>query len=152
MKTNALILILIISQAFSCTKHIAPTAETTYLSTQNGVLVLRSTGYCTKQSYRDQCIAEAQKNAFNTLFYRGIPGSQQTAPLLGTTNEAKGNTYLKDFYEKERYKTFITATNVVSDLATDRKWKKITVDVSINLQTLRKDLENNKVIPAFGIN
>jgi len=144
--------VLAILSGASCSKKIVPTAEVNYLGSANGVLTLRSIGYCQLNNYRDECLDAAQENAFRTLFYRGIPGSHQNAPLI--TIDEKGNEvnskFIKDFFETKRYKTFITASTPVSDIVKERKQKKITVDLSINLTSLRKELEHDKIVPKFG--
>lgn len=151
MKSSAIYFALILFVA-SCNKHIAPTAEVTHLQTKEGVITVRSTGYCQLKSYKDECVDAAQETAFKTLFYRGIPGSQQNKPLITIDEKSKeANTkFLKDFFEAKRYKTFITASVPVSEIVRQRKQKKITVDISINLTALRKDLEQSNTIPKFG--
>lgn len=148
---NILIIITLIFVA-SCSKKITPTAEVTYLTTKDGVLNVRSTGYCTPTDYKDQCIDAAQQQAFNMLFYRGIPGSLQNTPLIGIDEKDKTANYqfLKDFFTSGRYKSFIVSSVQVSELIKQRKQKKITVDIGINLAAMRKELEHNKVIPKFG--
>jgi hypothetical protein len=136
----------------SCSKQLTPTAETTYLTTKDGVLNVRSIGYCLLKNCKDVCVDSAQINAFRTLFYRGIPGSQQNTPLIGI--DEKDNTanhkFLKEFFSTGRYKTFIVSTSYVSDVTVQRKQKKVTVDIGINLPSLRKELEHNSVIRKFG--
>lgn len=152
MKHN-LVFFLIFLTVASCSKKVAPTAETTYLSDKDGVLNLRTTGYCNLKDYKDQCVEAAQQQAFKTLFYRGIPGSQQNNPLIGIDEKEKTNNekFMRDFFESGRYKTFIVSSIPVSDPIRERKQKKITVDVGINLASLRKELEHNKVIKPFGL-
>ncbi len=138
----------------SCSKHVIPTAETSFLSTQNGVLNVRATGYCTLVQYKDQCEDSAQINAFRILFYRGIPGSQQNTPLISTDEKemAANQSFIKTFFSSGRYKSFIVSSSTVSEVVKQRKRKKITVDLGINLSALRKELEQNKIIPKFGLN
>lgn len=142
-------LLLLIS---ACSKQLTPTAETTYLTYKDGVLNVRSTGYCLLKDYKDQCIDAAQQNAFQTLFYRGIPGSQQNTPLIGIDEKEKNanEKFMKDFFTSGRYKTFIVSSTPVSELNKLRKQKKITIDIGINLASLRKELEHNNAIPKFG--
>lgn len=153
MRTYIFLAALLLMVASCSKKTIAPTAETTYLTYKEGVLNVRSTGYCTLTDYKDQCIDAAQQNAFKTLFYRGIPGSQQNTPLIGIDEKEKtaNEKFMKDFFASGRYKTFIVSSTPVSDLIRQRKQKSITVDVGINLASLRKELEHNKVIKPFGL-
>ncbi len=153
MKTrlfSTLFLLLLLQN--SCSKKISPTAETTYLTTKDGVLNVRSIGYCLSKNYKDVCVDSAQINAFRTLFHRGIPGSPQNTPLISIDERDKtGNDkFLKDFFTSGRYKTFIVSTYTVSEITMQRKQKKITVDIGSNLPSLRKELEHNSVIRKFG--
>lgn len=152
MKNSILFFALLIFILNSCSKHVIPTAETTYLSTQNGVLNVRSTGYCTLDKHKDQCEDSAQINAFRILFYRGIPGSQQNTPLIHIDEKQKteNESFLKDFFSSGRYKSFIVSSSTISEVTKQRNQKKVTVDMGINLSSLRKELEQNKVIRKFG--
>lgn len=152
MRTYIFLVALLFTISSCSKKTIAPTAETTYLTYKEGVLNLRSTGYCMLSEQRDICIEAAQQAAFNNLFYRGIPGSQQNTPLIGIDEKEKtaNEKFMKDFFSSGRYKTFIVSSTPVSELIKQRKQKTITVDVGINLASLRKELEHNKVILKFG--
>jgi len=152
MKYTLVIIILFLLAISSCSKKILPTAEVTYLYTKDGVLNVRSTGYCTKTDFKDQCIDATQQQAFSMLFYRGIPGSQQNTPLISIDEKDKSTNdkFLKDFFTSGRYKTFIISSAPVSELIKQRQQKKIIVDLGINLAAIRRELEHNKVIPKFG--
>lgn len=144
--------LLALLQVISCSKTIHPTAEVTYLSAANGVMNVRSVGYCQLSDSKENCTEAAEENAFKILFYRGIPGSQQSTPLITVDERSKeaNSKFSKDFFESKRYKTFITSINPVSDMARQKNQKKIIVDVGINLAALRKELEQNKEIRKFG--
>ncbi len=139
--------------AASCSSKVTPTAEVKYLSTRDGVINLRSTGYCALASKDEDCADEALKNAFTTLFYRGIPGSQQSTPLIGIDEKGKTNNekYLTELFASGNYKTFITAYNIYGTAQKLKKQKRITTDLSINLTALRAALEKQNVIPPFGL-
>lgn len=130
-------------------KTLSPVSEVVYMDTTNGVLNLRSTG---SGKTKEDCILNAQKNAFETLFFRGIPGSQQNTALIGPDEKSKLNNskYFEEFYEKERFKTFLTGTQEVSQLQKVAGGKQLTISLGINLPALRKDLENTSIIRKFG--
>jgi len=88
--------------------------EVKYLSYSDGVITLSSAGYGKKQI---DCIKNAEHNAFEVLFFRGVPGSPQSSPLIGFDEKAKSesNKYFKDFYNSERYKTFLTYSQASSE-------------------------------------
>ena len=149
---NILMLFSLFVAISSCSKKAIPTAETTFLTAKDGVLNLRSIGYCQINDRKDQCINEAEQNAFKTLFYRGIPGSQQNTPMIGIDEKEKtaNEKFMQDFFTSGRYKTFIVSSVPITELVKQRKQKRITVDLGINLVSLRKELEQNKVAPRFG--
>lgn len=152
MKTNLYYLLLILFTS-GCSSKVTPTAEVKYLSTRDGVVNLRSTGYCTLAAKDEACADEALKNAFTTLFYRGIPGSQQSTPLIGIDEKENTNNekYLTELFASGNYKTFITAYNIYGTAQKLKKQKRITTDLSINLTALRAALEKQNVIPPFGL-
>lgn len=149
---KVLVLFMISFFVASCSKKIAPTAEVTFLTSKDGVINLRSIGYCKLDAHKDQCVDEAMMNAFRVLFYRGIPGSQQSTPLIvDDKNKAANDKFVKDFFQSMQYKSFITAYAPVSNPIRQRNQKKISVDLSINLVALKKELEQDKVTKPFGL-
>lgn len=142
-----------------------PTSEVTYQNYSGDILTLRVLGYGGNQN---TAIEDAQMRAMETIFFRGIPNSNISNPLIGfNENELKRthNNYFKDFFGYKRYLTFISETVMVGGqkqkvIATkvDKKSAKqdmvdalvVAVDVLVNVKTLRKDLENQNVIRKFG--
>jgi hypothetical protein len=88
------------------------------------------------------------------LLFRGLPESEQKIALIGTneSNEKeKHKDYFNNFYIDKRYKTFMMSSIPTSNLTRHKGGKKsISVDVKINLVSLRKDLEENNIIRKFG--
>ena len=143
-----------------------PTSEVTYLNYEQDVLGLRVLGYGLDNN---AAIEDAQMKAIETLFFRGIPNSNISNPLLGANeNELKRKhlNYFKSFFGGKRYLTFISETNFISAqnqnvVATkiDKKNRAeqdlvnatvAAVDIYVNVKSLRKDLEVNNVIRKFG--
>ena len=58
--------------------------------------------------------------------------------------------YFKQFYEGQRYRSFITDSKVMSSIDNDGCSKQVEIVVGINIQSLRIDLENGKVIRKLG--
>jgi hypothetical protein len=148
-------LILLVS---SCSKKIIPTsmlviptAEVTYLSSKNGVLNLSSIGYCPLSDKKSECADSSQVNAFRTLFNRGIPGSSQNTPLISYEERSTENynKYMNDFFSSGNYKSFIVSSEIASEIS-EQNWYKTTVNIGINLSSLRQELEQKKVIRKFG--
>ncbi len=143
-----------------------PTSEITYQDYSRDILTIRVLGYGGNEN---TAIEDAQIRAMETLFFRGIPNSSISKPLIGyNENEIKqrNTTYFKDFFRQRRFLTFISETLYVGGqkqkvIATKIDKKKgaqqgmvdalvVAVDVLINVKPLRKDLEESKVIRKFG--
>lgn len=146
--------LLLIVASLLCLVACKTTYQTTlvnYLSGDANTLSLR----CVGQGEKTIEIAEnAQKNAIQTILFRGMPASQQTMPLV-TISEAEAlkthKEYFDELFENGRYKTFITTSIPVGN-ATKYKGmiKQQTFDITVNLRALRIDLEQNNIIRKFG--
>ena len=143
-----------------------PTSEVTYQDYTGDILTLRVLGYGGNES---ATIEDAQRRAMETLFFRGIPNSSISKPLVGyNENELKQrhSSYFKDFFGYKRFLTFISETAFIGGdkqkvIATKIDKKNgaredmvdalvVAVDVLINVKPLRKDLEQKNVIRKFG--
>ncbi|MBK9981595.1 MAG: hypothetical protein IPP15_04085 [Saprospiraceae bacterium] len=146
---KSLLIICITLYSLGCKTTIPATAEVNFLNANNGVINLRSIGY---GKTNEECLQNAQKNAFETLFFRGIPGSQQNTPLISINEKEKSESkkYFEEFYANSRYKTFLTSIQPAFDYRKVKGGKSVSVDLGINLQSLRADLESNNIIRKFG--
>jgi hypothetical protein len=125
-------------------------AEVNFLYKEaQGMIAVKSTGYGKNQT---EAVTDAQKNAFKVLLFKGLPGTELNIPLIENENNAKSKhaEYFKLFFDKENYKTFMMSSTESSNLIKMKGIKKITVDVKINYNSLRKDLEQNQLIRKFG--
>lgn len=148
---NLIFVQLILLVITGCSIKTYPSAEVTYLSSNGGTVSLTAVGVGTTI---ENANANAEKNAFDVLFFRGLPGSEQKTPLIGE-NEIeeiqKNKTYFNTFYLGKRYKSFITSYYPVTNLIKRKGTEKyITINLSININSLRTDLEQNNVIRKFG--
>lgn len=148
-------IILIASVCFvACSPTIIPSAEVNYLGKgEQGTIQLRSIGYVKKSGNIEDAKLEAERNAFNAIFFRGIPGTDIANALIGTNEQevrSKHSAYFSKFDSEKRFRTFIMASNPTTPIIKEKGYKKITVDLKINIQSLRKDLEQNGVIRKFG--
>ena len=84
--------------------------------------------------------------------FRGIPGTEQNIPLVENEQESKSKhvKYFENFFEKGYYKTFMMSSIISSKLSKSNSGKTITLNVKININSLRKDLEQNQIIRKFG--
>ncbi len=136
----------------SCTpKNIAQTAEVNQIEFDGQVIKVSSTGYGKKGTI---AIEEATKNAFEVLLFKGIPNSANANPLVeGSETEAKKThkKYFETFFSSKQYQTFITYSKVaIGPSHYSKGTKKVTVNIGINIKSLRAELENSGIIRKFG--
>jgi len=125
-------------------------AEVNFLYKEaQGTIAVKSTGYG-KNQY--DAVIDAQKNAFKVLLFKGLPGTELNVPLIENENDAKSKhaDYFKKFFDDGNYKIFMMSSTESSNLIKLQGAKKISVDVKINYNSLRKDLEQNQLIRKFG--
>ena len=136
----------------SCKTHEpVTTAQVNYLGQSDGTITMRCVGV---GDNREAISMNAEKNALNVLLFRGLPGSMQATPMIDMTeNEAKTKypAYLEELLEKGRYKTFIMSSVTTGELSkADNGAKQASIDIKVNVASLRRDLENNNIIRKFG--
>jgi|688.fasta_scaffold780609_2 hypothetical protein len=125
-------------------------AEVNFLYKEaQGTIGVKAIGYGENQ---ESAVEDAQKSAFKILLFKGIPGTELNIPLIQNENEAtsKNSNYFKKLFDEGYYKTFLMSSTESSNLIKIKGNKKITVDMKINYNSLRKDLENNLIIRKFG--
>ncbi|HAN37489.1 MAG TPA: hypothetical protein DCQ29_01185 [Chitinophagaceae bacterium] len=132
-------------------KSIPSSSKVNYLTSKDGSITMRSIGIGENQ---EAAIADAEKNAFDVLFFRGLPESEQKIALIDTDEikeKQKHQSYFENFYKYKRYKTFLMSSIPVASLTNIKGGlKSIAVDIKINITALRKDLEQNDIIRKFG--
>ncbi len=150
-KLCVIVILISLSITTSCSKKTLPSSEVNYISENNGTITIRATG---NGKNKREAISEAEKNAINVLFFRGLPESRHKIALIGTNESQeieKHAQYFENFYTQNRYKTFIMSSIPVSDFAKKNEGaKSLTLDVKVNLVALRRDLEQNNIIRKFG--
>ncbi|WP_394747146.1 hypothetical protein [Spongiimicrobium salis] len=143
--------LVLLSGACKSTENATFNSAKVYYVSNNGmnVLSLRSIDF---GKTKEEAIYNAEKLAFQNLFFRGIPRSPFQNPLLGINEQEqyrKNRDYLDTFY-KQRMQTFITYSYETISKA-KKGQKQALVNITINMKALRKDLEANNVIEKFGI-
>jgi hypothetical protein len=95
---------------------------------------------------------DAQKTAFKVIMFKGIPGTELNIPLIENESEArsKNGEYFKNFFDGGNFKSYMMSSNESSNLIKIKGTNKISVNVKINYNSLRKDLEQNRIIRKFG--
>lgn len=127
------------------------TAELSVLNEQrHKTIEIRSLGYGNTEA---EAIGDAERKVFEIIFFRGIPNTSVEKPLIGSNESsitAQHKAYFTTFF-KNRYRSFIISSHVSSPYNKRDKVFTGTNDVKINLLSLKKDLEEYKVIRKFGL-
>jgi hypothetical protein len=165
IKVSVLFFALVLVQCKSSQVAFYPTSELSLISSEGDLLKLGVLGYGVSQQ---DAVIDAKINAFNNLFFRGIPNSSNQNPLISIDEKkilAKHNAYFQELYQGMRMNTFINEyiliasdkTNVLAQKLKNRKVKQESmesvaayIEISINTRALKKDLENYNIIKAFG--
>lgn len=135
----------------SCAQHPTPSAasaEVRYLGpSEPGTTHLQAQG-CSAKPGAKAMKQQAVVNAFETVFFRGVPGSEVSTPLVANEAEARRQhaAYWQEFYDEGRYRTFLVAQAELGP----RLRQCAAFDLTINHVALRKDLEQHGVIRRFG--
>jgi hypothetical protein len=104
-------------------------------------------------------IEQAKKNAVHGIIFRGFTGMSGVTGKRPLTNNPNLEEEKRDFFESffaegGKYMKFVTITNDGTVAARDRlkvgKEYKIGVIVSVNVNLLRKDLEDAGIIPKMA--
>lgn len=136
----------------SCNSSKTITGEVNYLTqTEPGTLLVSAAGY---GKSKPDAIANAQESAVDNLLFRGIPGSQYHLPMVQNEREArsKHGGYFKNLLEQGGYKSFMMLSEEQTGFSPARKnQKNITVKVKINVDALRRDMEQQGVVRKFGL-
>ncbi|WP_439131842.1 hypothetical protein [Polaribacter sp.] len=161
-------LLFILFLNISCgSKQVAffPTSELTYQSYTGDILNVRVLGYGVNEN---AAIEDAQIRAIETLFFRGIPNSSISKPLVSyneKTAKQKNPAYFNEFFGSKKFLTYISESifvggqkqKVIATKINKKQAKQemvdalvVAVDVLINVKPLRKDLEQNNIIRKFG--
>jgi hypothetical protein len=146
-----ILFVFLIALFIACSSKIKPySGEVNFLHKEaQGTIGIKAIGYGKNQ---ESAVEDAQKNAFKILLFKGIPGTELNIPLIQNESEAtsKYSSYFSKFFDDGFYKTFIMSSSESSNLIKMKGYKKISVDIRINYNSLRKDLENNLLIRKFG--
>ncbi len=115
-----------------------------------GTVTVVSTGFGKNRAVSAE---DALKQAFTTLLFQGIAGSQYELPLVAP--EKKKDAVIRDLLDKE-YRSFVIENNLVQEDKKSRRQDgargKMTIHkITINCDALKRYLESKGVIRKFGI-
>ena len=153
MKLNKVFFIafsILIAMGLTNCKSSKFTGQTVLLEkSEAGQLHLKASGY---GSTKGESVKNAIQNAFKNVLLHGIPGSNQSTPLLGQNSEKtyKSNKKFLDNLLKNNVESFVLEQKnssykffAINDPSSE-------VELTINLASLRAHLEQNKIIRGFG--
>ena len=150
---NYLPMLLLLSVCFwtACNSARTISGEVNFIaSPEPGTVLVSAGGY---GPTKPQAILNAEANAFNTLIFKGIPGSQQQLPMVpDEAASRKKNAAFFDQFLNGGYKPFMMLSESQSSYAAGRKNRNnITQRVKINVDALRRELEQRGVVRKFGL-
>lgn len=138
---------------FAFVNMFGQTNNALFISEQgNGLYTFRSTGYGKDVK---QAIVDAEKAVFKLIFFRGAPGIKNFDKPMVSSNESKSmeehKGFFDEFFDGGRYKSFITKSQQMNKFGKNGNTQKnITIEVTVNLNVLKSDLESQKVVRKFG--
>jgi hypothetical protein len=152
-KTNTLLIVILNFVIVSCSPKLPPknysaTVEFIYKEA-SGTIAVKSSGYGKKQ---ELAVGDALKNAFSVILFKGLPGTELNIPLIENENEAKSNhnDYFKNFFEQGEYNKFLMSSSFITAPSKNKGVVIVSLEIKINYNSLRKDLEQNHIIRKFG--
>ncbi len=115
----------------------------------SGTITVRSSGFGSK---KELAVVDAQLSAFNILLFKGLPGTDLNVPLVENENDAKNkySEYFKRLLDQGDYNKFMMSSSFNSEPVAVKGGFFVSLDIKINYNSLRKDLEQNQIIRKFG--
>lgn len=146
-----LILSLLVMISCSTSKRIAsyPIVTIALPNNEEGTIVIRSSGQGDNEF---DAVLNAEKKAFNTLFFHGFSSSIQTRAIIENENQVRQTSpkFFDSFFANGTYKEFIVNTSNYTNIQRVGKYYYLNRDLKINLRSLKIYLENNGIIRKFG--
>jgi hypothetical protein len=100
------------------------------------------------------CQTEAEKNIFEVILFRGISGTDLQNPLVENEQVSKENNkeFYKNFFDNKNYRNFISSTvELTANPKPSKGGYTCTVNFTVNLNSLKTNLEQNGIIRKFGL-
>lgn len=121
-----------------------------YDTEKDATITLKGNGYGNSIL---QAKENAERNIFETLLFKGVPGTQNIRPMIPNEQEAKirNPEFFETFFSKREYGPFITSMKQTGSTKIRRgSWENVQ-ELTINLRSLKTHLEQNRIIRKFGI-
>lgn len=98
--------------------------------------------------------ADAEIKVIKELLFYGVPDTQQAVPLISETEKSSysNNRIFWDSFWSGEYQRFISRSVIARKFQKDEnKQKTITLEITVNIRSLRLELERNGIIRKFGL-
>lgn len=144
----AFLLFILFTQSCSTTKYTGETKSTRAMP--QGLIEVIASGYGISKT---SSVTNAIENAFKNILTQGVPQSNQERPLLGNNALSvfeKNKNYFDKFFANELPK-YILSQKILKYNPMSGGQASSEVLFEIKLDALRKKLETDKIISAFGI-
>lgn len=93
----------------------------------------------------------ADIKAFDNIFYKGIPNSNQEVPMIEEERRTPENdAFVQNFYHTSKHREYITESSVLK-MSEHQGSTFVDQKVTVHLSALRRYLEENDVIRKFGL-
>jgi len=125
------------------------TGEVVYVGRDgNSTLTVESNGF---GSNLNDAVFFAEKNTFENLFFKGVPNSNQQAPMIPNEHKAvqEHAAFFDSFFHSGEYRKYVISSNLLHKL--NKKGMSVTQELTVDIAALRKRLEQEKIIRKFGI-
>lgn len=147
-----LIFLLFLTAGSSTISGQVPGGNVKYLgSSSEGVMTVTAAGYGKK---KPEAFDDAVRATLLQLFTRGIAGSFQYKPMLGSKSSevmAAHREFFDSFFAGKAYSSFLVAQEAGRfSRKTKKKLPNLTVRLQINVSSLRAYLEEQGVVRKFG--
>ena len=109
---------------------------------------------------RRLALEQAKKSAVHAVLFKGLPanndGCAAKVQLVNASSESENSEYFKNFFfNNSSYSQFATSPTGVptKTISLDKKGKQLRVDyiISVNVESLRKKLEEDKIIKSLAV-
>lgn len=150
---NFLALVFLISVA-ACSPRITSVPSVAFVSRDaQGLVTLTATGHGANQQDRER---SAQKAAFETLLFKGLPNADASAvrlPMIENETDSRTahSSFFKKFFEEGGMATHVQAMTAAGSakLASGQQLAQ-SFSMKINYDALRRQLEQEGVLRKFG--
>jgi hypothetical protein len=151
---SVLMVLIVLSISYGCSPKMLQqpySAQVNFLNKDEaGSITLNSRGFGKDEN---AAIVSAQTNAFNIILFKGIPGTDLNVPLIEREDEARATNgeYFDRLFSQGYYHNFLMSSSLHGDPVKVKGGVNSSVDLTINYNALRKDLEQHNIIRKFGL-